>query len=134
VTGFIDHLYTRLGSTSTYSTTAKLHNSQITTAPAKNFRPCCVFICFLATASNSGDSSASRAQIRSSQPPVQNSTLNCNLNYSAISFQPPLQSATELVAQSSSLQILGADRVDSTPFPPLYAQPLPRERVYRAVV
>jgi hypothetical protein len=33
--GFIDQLYTRLVSTSNYSATANLHNSQITTAPAK---------------------------------------------------------------------------------------------------
>jgi hypothetical protein len=32
---FIDHLYTRLGTTSSYSTTSNLQNSQITTAPAK---------------------------------------------------------------------------------------------------
>jgi hypothetical protein len=41
--GFIDHLYTRLGTTSNYSATANLHNSQITSAPAKPFPACCVF-------------------------------------------------------------------------------------------
>jgi hypothetical protein len=35
--GFIDHLYTRLGSTSHYSAIANLHTLQITTAPAKAF-------------------------------------------------------------------------------------------------
>jgi hypothetical protein len=41
------------------------------------FAACCVFIsCSLVAASNSGDSSASRTQVLSSQPPVQNSTLN----------------------------------------------------------
>jgi hypothetical protein len=41
--GFIDHLYTRLGTTSTrnYSTIANLHNPQITTAPSKSFPACC---------------------------------------------------------------------------------------------
>jgi hypothetical protein len=34
---FIDHLYTRLGTTRNYNSTANLHNSQITTAPAKPF-------------------------------------------------------------------------------------------------
>jgi hypothetical protein len=34
---FIDHLYTRLITTSNYSTTADFHSSQITTAPAKPF-------------------------------------------------------------------------------------------------
>jgi hypothetical protein len=60
VNGFIDHLYARLGTTSNYSVTANLHNSQITTAPGKPFSACCVFSgSSLATASNSGDSSAS---------------------------------------------------------------------------
>jgi hypothetical protein len=50
----------RLGTTSNYSATANLHNSQITTAPAKTFPACCVFTGrFLTPASNSGDSSAS---------------------------------------------------------------------------
>jgi hypothetical protein len=57
---FIDHSYTRLGTTSNYSTTANLHNSQITTALAKHFPACCVFTSpSLITASNSEDSSAS---------------------------------------------------------------------------
>jgi hypothetical protein len=44
------------------------HNSQITTAPAKAFPACCVFTSrSLVTASNSGDSSASHAQVLSSQ-------------------------------------------------------------------
>jgi hypothetical protein len=43
-----------------------LHNSQITTAPAKLSPACCVFTSrSLATASNSGDSSASRSQVLS---------------------------------------------------------------------
>jgi hypothetical protein len=41
--GFTDHLYTWLGPTSNYSATANLHNSQITTAPAKHFPFFCVF-------------------------------------------------------------------------------------------
>jgi hypothetical protein len=73
VNGFIDHLYTRFGTTSNYSATANLHSSQITAAPAEPFPACCVFISrFLAAASNSGDSSASRSQVLSSQPPAQN--------------------------------------------------------------
>jgi hypothetical protein len=63
VNEFIDHLYTRLVTTSNYSATAN-HNSQITPAPAKPFSACCVFTSSsLATASNSGDSSASCAQV-----------------------------------------------------------------------
>jgi hypothetical protein len=37
--GFIDHIYTPLGTTSNYSGIANLHNSQINTAPAKPFFP-----------------------------------------------------------------------------------------------
>jgi hypothetical protein len=36
-TGYIDHLYTLLGTTCTYSAIANLHNSQITITPAKPF-------------------------------------------------------------------------------------------------
>jgi hypothetical protein len=64
--------YTTRISTSNY-VTANLQNSQITTAPAKPFAACCAFSSrSLVTASNSGDPSASRAQVLSSQTPVQN--------------------------------------------------------------
>jgi hypothetical protein len=73
--GFTDHLNTQLGTTSNYSATANLYNSQITITLAKPFPACCVFTSrFLATDSNSGDSSTSRSQVLSSQPPVQKST------------------------------------------------------------
>jgi hypothetical protein len=73
VNGFIDHLYTRIGTTSNYSATANLQNSQITTAPAKPFPACCVFTSHSpAKASNSGDVSALHAQVLSSQTPVRN--------------------------------------------------------------
>jgi hypothetical protein len=59
---------------SNYSATANLHNLQITTATAKTFSAFCVFTSrSLATASNSADSLASRAQVPSSQTTVQNS-------------------------------------------------------------
>jgi hypothetical protein len=75
--GFIDHLYTRLVITSNYSATANLHNSQIITARDKPIPACSVFTSLsLATASNSGHSSASRAQVLFSHPPVQFSTNN----------------------------------------------------------
>jgi hypothetical protein len=71
VIGFIDHLHTRLVSTSNYIATAKLRNSQITTALSKPYTACRVFnSCSQATASNSGGPSASRVKILSSQPPV----------------------------------------------------------------
>jgi hypothetical protein len=73
--------------------------------PLSLFPACCVFIsCFLATASNSGDSSGSRAQVLSSQPSVQCSielfftarlsTLNSNI----VPSQFSMQSSTELVS------------------------------------
>lgn len=58
--GFIDHLYTQLGTKSNYSTITNLHNLQIATAHTKCFPACCVFTsCSLIVASNSRDSSAS---------------------------------------------------------------------------
>jgi hypothetical protein len=80
-TGFIDHLYTSPGTTSNYSVIANLHTLQITTASDKPFSSLlCLHQPFLATASNSGDSSASRAQVLSSRPPAQTSTLNRQLS------------------------------------------------------
>jgi hypothetical protein len=64
VHGFIDHLYTPLGTTSNYSATANLHNSQNATAPEKLLPACCAFTSrSLAMACNHGDSSASRAEL-----------------------------------------------------------------------
>jgi hypothetical protein len=40
--GFIDHLYTQLGTTSNYIATANLHASQIITKHTKSFAACCV--------------------------------------------------------------------------------------------
>jgi hypothetical protein len=37
VNGFIDHVYTSLGTTNNYSDIANLHTLQITTAPTKPF-------------------------------------------------------------------------------------------------
>jgi hypothetical protein len=74
VNGFIDHLYTPLGTKSIYNAIANLRTLQIATAPAKSFPACYVLTSrSLATASNSGDSSASRAQVILSQLPMQNS-------------------------------------------------------------
>jgi hypothetical protein len=66
VSGFIDHSYTPLRTTSNYSAIANLQTLQIATAPAKHFQACCVFTNrSLSTASNSEDSSASLAQVPS---------------------------------------------------------------------
>jgi hypothetical protein len=76
VNGFIDHLYTPLGATSNYSATANLQNSQFTTA----------------TAFNSGDSSSSCPHVVTVRQISRNWTLvNCQLNNSTISSQPPLK-------------------------------------------
>jgi hypothetical protein len=58
------------------------------------FPACCIFISrSIVTASNTRDSSASRAQVLSSQPPMQNSTLKwqmtTNSQAAAILHQPP---------------------------------------------
>jgi hypothetical protein len=78
VNGFIDHLYTQLGITINYRATADLHNLQITTAPAKPFLVYVFTSRSLTTDSNSGDSSASRRQVLSSEPPLQNSLKSDN--------------------------------------------------------
>jgi hypothetical protein len=58
VTGFIDHLYTRLGTTSNYNAIADLHTLQITKAHAKSAQSA-FSSHFLVTDLNNGDSSAS---------------------------------------------------------------------------
>jgi hypothetical protein len=51
----------------------------------------------LATASNNGDSSVSRAHVVTVRRICRNwALIDCQLNYSAISSQPPLQSSTQL--------------------------------------
>jgi hypothetical protein len=64
-TGYGLDLLTPLGTANNnYSATADLHTLQFTAAPAKPFPACCVLTSrSLTTASNSGDSSASRAQV-----------------------------------------------------------------------
>jgi hypothetical protein len=61
--------------------------------------------CSLATASNSGDSSDSRAQVLCHSRPCR-TLVNCQLNYSAISSQPPLQSSTELPSLNWTLSLI----------------------------
>jgi hypothetical protein len=66
-------LLTPFRTTSDYSATADLHNSQITTASAKLFLARYVLTSHsLATASNIGDSSAFPAHVFPSPTPIQN--------------------------------------------------------------
>jgi hypothetical protein len=103
--------------------------------PLSLFPACRVFINrSLATASNSGDSSASRAQVLSLRLTVQNSTITYQLNYSAISLQPPLQSSTELPTLNWTNSLLYnhfARTEKKTPFPTITL--LLYRRVYRSV-
>jgi hypothetical protein len=69
--GFIDHLYTQLGTTSNYSAIANLHALQFTTAHAKSLPSACLHQQLHGNGSNSGDSSASELRF-SLQPSVQN--------------------------------------------------------------
>jgi hypothetical protein len=98
INGFIDHVYTPLGTTSNYSAIANLYTLQIITAPAKIFSSLLFFISrYLATDFNSGDSSASRAQVFLLEPHVQNS---CQLSaeLQRHSFSASLESSSDLVA------------------------------------
>jgi hypothetical protein len=70
--GIIDNLYTQLETTNSYSATANLPTLQITTTTSKPFPAYVFFSRFLVMASNSGDSSTSRAQVLSSPTPMQN--------------------------------------------------------------
>jgi hypothetical protein len=74
-------LLTLLGTTGNYSATADLNTLHFTTAPAKPFPACCVNRRSLATASNSGDSSASRAKSSCHNLPcsILVNSLNCQL-------------------------------------------------------
>jgi hypothetical protein len=92
---FIDHLCTPPETASIYSAIANHHTSQITTAPAKPFPA-------LATALTVAILQI--PALRSSRHSRPCRTLaNCQLNHSAISSQPPLQSSTELDCPNSLL-------------------------------
>jgi hypothetical protein len=85
---------TPLETTSNYSATSDLHNLQFTIVLTKPFPTCRVFTSrSLAAASNSGDSSVSRAQVLPSPTLVRNCLpANPSTNWIAISSEPPLHS------------------------------------------
>jgi hypothetical protein len=87
--GFIDHSYALLGTTSNFSAATNLHTLQITAANTK-FSPACN-VCIsrsLISASSSGDSSASHAQVR----PVQRMSRNWTLSYPSADLESSLYS------------------------------------------
>jgi hypothetical protein len=88
--GFIDRLYTRFLSTSTYNAMANLHILKITRAHGK-FCQSAFNGRFLVTDLNNGDSSAS---VITPLPAGYHSTTE--IHYS----QPPLQISTELIVES----------------------------------
>jgi hypothetical protein len=99
VIGFTDHLHATLWTTSNYGASANLRKSQITTAPAKHFPACWVFISLsLTTASISADSSISRAAH------AELSTVNSTIAPSCLSLhcRTQLNSLSSLLSNLSS--------------------------------
>jgi hypothetical protein len=139
---------TPLRTTHNYSSTANLHTLQFTTAPAKPFPACCILTgCSLETASNSGDFSASLAQVLLSQPPMRNSCQFLQSQLPTISLPSllsSLQNSTQLptlnyplsiilaAGLGSSLYSLGVDPTENTAFKSssivvgVFIDPLPR--------
>jgi hypothetical protein len=116
---------------------------QITT-PLSLFSACCVISHSLAMASNSGDYSASHAQVLSSQPPMQNSTLNWQQTTDNSLYSAPANFGIFLynhfARTTQKTQPLSCwERVFAAPFIAaevirlLFAYPLPWECVYRVV-
>jgi hypothetical protein len=122
--GFIDHFYTPLETT----IAVPLLISTIHRSPQQLlslFPACCVFnSCSLATASNSGDSSAFRDHVFAVRRISINRTPSAGLGYSLYSLGAD---PTENIASSIlSIVIMGG-------CPAIEQISIPRERVYRAV-
>jgi hypothetical protein len=132
---WILHLLTPLGTTGKYSAIADFHTLKITTAPDKPFPACCVFTSRSPiTASNSGDSSASRTQVLPSPTFVQNclpalhspeldrhlfstslAELDCaQHSTSRLKCQPSTDSQSPSARLGSSLYSHGADPTENT--------------------
>jgi hypothetical protein len=92
--------------------------------PLSLFPACCAFISrSLATDYNSGDSSASRAQVLSSQPPVQNSTLNRQLTKYWVKIKVRVKVTLRLAVYCHSLR-LGVKLLENQTRVFLSAEPL----------
>jgi hypothetical protein len=116
-----------------YSAVANLHNSQITTAPAKHFPACCAFTSHsLAVASNSGDCLASHAQILPSQPPVQKCTQSVNWQLSTNWVAPVVFLITTLYGPSRKKLFPRVTLLCL--YPLLFTDPFPTNRLYNTVV
>jgi hypothetical protein len=96
--GFIDHLYTSLETTSNYSAVAKLHNHRSLLLFLSLFPAFCVFsrcaLVWLLTVEVL--QLPALMSLLSGEYPEIELSVNCQLNYSAISSQPSLQSSTQL--------------------------------------
>jgi hypothetical protein len=117
--GFIDHLYIPLGTTSNYSAIADLHALQITATNTKHSPARSAFSSrFLVTDVNSGDSSASRAQVL----PVRRISHNWTIAPSLLSLpcrtqlncQPWTDSIPNSARLGSSLYSIGEDPTENT--------------------
>jgi hypothetical protein len=94
VNGFVDHFYTPLGTTSNYSATTNLHNSQLTIAPAKVFQTAVPWQRLLTVEIlqlHALTSFLRRLRFRTACQPFP------RLNWIAISSQRPLQSSAALL-------------------------------------
>jgi hypothetical protein len=130
VNGFTEHIYTPLGNTRNYSATANLHTSQIAAAHTKHFPAYCLNQPFPGNGFHNGDFSASRAQALPSPTLFRTA---CQLNWIAISSQPPLRSSTKPRLTYNHFVRTG----EKTSFPTilllLLAYPLAWKLAYRVV-
>jgi hypothetical protein len=124
VNGFIDYLYTALGTTRNYSTIVNLHSSKITTASATPSPACCLQQPFPATASNSGDSSASRAHVVTVRRITRNYTHSTDLGSSIYSLGA--DTTENKASNKPSILVMGGCRK-------IARVSFPQERVYEAV-